>query len=59
MLETCLILIPILIVAGLIFEVMQMNQIKSIARLALYEAGRHASVTHAEPTLFEKMLSNT
>ena len=55
MLETCLVLIPILIVAGLIFEVMQMNQIKSIARLALYEAGRHASVTHAEPALFEKM----
>ncbi len=54
MVETSLILIPLLLIAGLILELTQLNHINNIARLALYDTGRFASVTHANPQGFEK-----
>lgn len=55
MLETTLVLTPLLFAAGLIIELARIHQIKSIARLALYETGKSASVTHAKPEIYENV----
>lgn len=54
MVETSLILIPVLMIAGLLLEITQLSHIKNISRLALYDTGRFASVTQANPEEFEK-----
>lgn len=53
--EATLVLIPILFASGFIIEATRIQQIKNIARLALYEAGRSASVSHADPKIYEEV----
>lgn len=55
LIEASLILIPLLLITGLIFEMTQLSHINNIARLALYETGRYASVTQANPAGFERV----
>ncbi len=49
LIETCLMLIPVMLAIGLAIEISHASQIRHIATLALYQAGRVASVTQAHP----------
>lgn len=49
LIETSLILIPILFAAGLAVELLHSNQLRHVATLALYQTGRVASTTQAMP----------
>ncbi len=54
LIETSLILVPVLFAAGLAVELLHSNQLRQVATLALYQTGRVASTSQALP---ENMLA--
>jgi len=56
--ETCLVLMPLLLFTGLVFEFTHSYKVRQIAQLALYEAARAGSVSAARPERIEQTFRN-
>ncbi|MDO8694347.1 MAG: pilus assembly protein [Sheuella sp.] len=56
--ETCLVLMPLLLFAGLIFEFTHSHKVRQIAQLALYEAARAGSVSAVRPERIDQAFRN-
>ena len=55
--ESCLVLVPLLLVTALILELTHSQNVRQIAQLALYEAARVGSVTGAHPEKIDQAFS--
>ncbi len=55
--ESCLVLIPLLLITALILELTHSQNVRQIAQLALYEAARVGSVTGAHPAKIDQAFS--